>query len=452
MKINNSYLRHQYSGIKFSIPLLSIGLAPVVIPHNLIAAQDKPNIILIMSDDLGYGDISSYGSDIIHTPVLDKMAEEGLKFTDFYSNGPVCTPTRAALMTGNYQQRAGLEGVIYVGVDQREIGGIPGEEITIAELFKQDGYATGIFGKWHLGYKPEYNPTNYGFDEFYGFISGNVDYISHRDGANIYDWWHNTDTIHEEGYLTDLITDRALEFMVSNNDKPFFLYMSHAAPHFPFQGRNDKADRLPGVDFPSWGSRPDKEKAYKEMVEIMDENIGRIFMKLKKLGLDKNTFVFFCSDNGALDLGSNGALNGFKTSLWEGGIRVPAIAWYPGKIKPGTGSDCPLLTMDVMPTLLSIAEIKTDLEFDGLDFSDVLFSQKELEKRPLFWRYRNQWVVRKGNLKYLRNREYEYLFDLQSDISETTNLIEVFPDKVERLKLYLSDWEKEMENYQQITR
>ncbi|MBT6004904.1 MAG: sulfatase-like hydrolase/transferase, partial [Prolixibacteraceae bacterium] len=229
--------------------------------------ENPPNIILIMADDMGYGDISCFGSEFIQTPVLDKMASEGIKFTDYHSNGAVCTPTRAALMTGNYQQRAGLEGVIYAALDKRMFG-IQDSEKTIAEIFKDAGYSTGIFGKWHLGYQPEYNPVHHGFDEFYGYVSGNVDFISHRDGVGLYDWWHNTDTAYEEGYVTDLITDFALKFMERNKKKPFLLYIPHEAPHYPYQGRNDKADRLPGVNFQGHGSRPDKKQAYKEMVEI----------------------------------------------------------------------------------------------------------------------------------------------------------------------------------------
>ena len=226
-----------------------------------------------------------------------------------------------------------------------------------------------MFGKWHLGYQPEYNPTKYGFDEFYGYLSGNVDYISHRDGINIYDWWHNTELSNDEGYVTDLITDKALKFMEKNKEQPFFLYLPHEAPHFPYQGRNDKADRLPGQDFEGHGSRKDKKQAYKEMVEIMDENIGRVFEKMKELNLEKNTFVLFCSDNGATKEGSNGNLNGFKTSLWEGGHRVPAIAWYPSKIKSGKETGSTVLSMDILPTLAAVANVSTEHNFDGVDFS-----------------------------------------------------------------------------------
>ena len=412
--------------------------------------SNRPNIILIMADDLGYGDISCYGSDFIQTPVLDKMAAEGLKFTDYHSNGSVCTPTRAAIMTGNYQQKSGLEGVIYVQEEKR-IHGISPAQTTMAEIFKEAGYKTGMFGKWHLGYQPEYNPTQHGFDEFYGYVSGNVDYISHRDGINIYDWWRNTELSYDEGYVTDLITDEALKFMEKNKDQPFLLYLPHEAPHFPYQGRDDKADRLPGQDFEGHGSRPDKKQAYKEMVEIMDENIGRIFEKLNELDLNENTFVFFCSDNGATKLGSNGDLNGFKSSLWEGGHRVPAIAWNPSKIKSGSITDQTVLRMDVLPTLLSLVNISTDYKFDGVDFSKTLFSNKKLKNRSVFWRYRNQLVTREGDWKYLKTKDNEYLFNLEKDLAEQTDLKDTNTEKFRYLKSLMSTWEDEMEQYAQKT-
>jgi len=433
--------------MRISLLLLFI----LLVLHACKSENDTPpNIVLIMADDLGYGDISCFGSDYIETPVLDKMASEGMRFTDYHSNGAVCSPTRAALMTGNYQQRAGLEGVIYAALEKRMFG-ISAEQKTMAEYFKDAGYTTGAYGKWHLGYKPEFNPTRHGFDEFYGYVSGNVDYISHRDGVGLYDWWENADTSYEKGYVTDLITEHALRFIEKNRNKPFLLYLPHEAPHYPYQGRNDKADRLPGQKFPAQGSRPDKKQAYKEMVEIMDENVGRVFQKLKELGLDKNTFVFFCSDNGAVKTGSNGALNGFKGSLWEGGHRLPAIAWYPGKIRAGTQNESTVLSMDVLPTLLSVAGIPLQDKLDGVDFSGVMFRQNELTERPVFWRYRNQWAVRKGDWKYLKIKDNEFLFNLKNDLGEQKNLIKSDAEKANELKALLEQWDNEMNQYKQQT-
>ncbi|MEX0988204.1 MAG: sulfatase-like hydrolase/transferase [Bacteroidales bacterium] len=437
--------------------LLGGVLTMAITGQQCLTAEKKPekyppNFILIMADDLGYGDIGCYGNEKIKTPVLDQMATEGIRFTNYYSNGAVCTPTRASLMTGNYAQRAGLEGVIYAQMARRYAGGISSDERTISEVFQEHGYTTGIFGKWHLGYELKYNPVNHGFDEFYGYVSGNVDYISHRDGIGLHDWWHNTDSIYEEGYVTDLITNHALDFMEQNRDKPFFLYLPHEAPHFPFQGRNDEAERLPGKEFVAHGSRPDKDVAYKEMIEVMDENIGRVFQKLKDLGLDNNTMVLFCSDNGPLEVGSSGNLHGYKTSLWEGGIRVPAIVWYPSRIKEGTVSNSHVVSMDIMPTFLSIAGIETDLVFDGTDFSQVLFKNKEIKDRVLYWRYNNQWAVREGDWKYLRIKDEEYLFNLKTDESETRNLVKQGTKSVEKLRNLLDEWELEMGKYKQQTK
>ncbi len=400
-----------------------------------------------MADDLGYGDIGCFGNDSVRTPVLDKLAAEGIRFTDFHSNGAVCSPTRAALMTGNYQQRAGIEGVIYAALDKR-IYGISDKQKTMAEYYKEAGYTTGIFGKWHLGYKPEFNPVFHGFDEFYGYVSGNVDYISHRDGVGLLDWWHNTDTCYDEGYVTDIITDKALEFMVKNRNNPFFLYLPHEAVHYPYQGRNDKVDRLPGINFTAHGSRYDKKQAYREMLEIMDENIGRIMSKLEELDLNNSTFVLFCSDNGATNMGSNGILNGFKGSLWEGGHRVPAIAWFPSRIKAGVTINSAILSMDILPTLLKVSGISGSDNFDGKDFSKGLFTGERMIERPVFWRYRNQWAVRMEDWKYLKIGENEFLFNLKNDLAEQNNLINQNPLKAVDLNKMLDDWEMEMNKYE----
>ncbi len=423
--------------------ILSILFSCTYIPEE----RKQPNIILIMADDLGYGDIGCFGNDSVRTPVLDKLAAEGIRFTDFHSNGAVCSPTRAALMTGNYQQRAGIEGVIYAALDKR-IYGISDKQKTMAEYYKEAGYTTGIFGKWHLGYKPEFNPVFHGFDEFYGYVSGNVDYISHRDGVGLLDWWHNTDTCYDEGYVTDIITDKALEFIVKNRNNPFFLYLPHEAVHYPYQGRNDKADRLPGVNFTAHGSRSDKKQAYREMLEIMDENIGRIMNKLEELDLNNSTFVLFCSDNGATNMGNNGNLNGFKGSLWEGGHRVPAIAWFPSRIKAGVTINSAILSMDILPTLLKVSGISGSDNFDGKDFSKGLFTGERMIERPVFWRYRNQWAVRMGDWKYLKIGENEFLFNLKNDLAEQNNLINQNPLKAADLNKMLDDWEMEMSKYE----
>ncbi|WKN43423.1 sulfatase-like hydrolase/transferase [Tunicatimonas pelagia] len=411
-----------------------------------------PNFIIVMADDLGYGDLGSYGHPSFQTPHLDSMATNGLQFTDYHSNGAVCSPTRAALLTGKYQQLVGMEGVIYVRGETRQTG-LDTAHVTLAELLKSAGYATGIVGKWHLGYRSEYNPVHQGFDFFRGYVSGNIDYHSHYDNAGIYDWWNGLDSVSETGYVTDLISQHATSFIKENHQQPFFLYIAHEAPHWPYQGRNDPADRFPNTEFNSLGSRPDYSEAYQEMVEVMDESVGKVLATLDSLQLSENTLVFFCSDNGAVDsLGNNGVLRGHKTQLWEGGHRVPAIAHWPGTINPGS-TDATVLSMDVLPTLLSLAEldIPSDLSTTGVDFSPV-FSGKGLPERTTFWRYRGQQAVRQGDWKLLVQQDTTYLFDLQQDIAEQENLAVNHPEKVNELLDTLNHWEAMVDRVPQQTK
>ncbi|MBN1342344.1 MAG: sulfatase-like hydrolase/transferase, partial [Phycisphaerae bacterium] len=254
-------------------------------------AASRPNIILIMADDLGYGDLGCYGNPKIATPHIDALAAGGMRLTDFHANGPVCSPTRAALLTGRYQQRCGIEGVV-TAKGHRDTG-MDLSETTFAEVLKSAGYATGLFGKWHLGYEAGFNPTKQGFDEFRGYVSGNVDYHSHIDQTGIEDWWTGVEKVPETGYTTDLITRHGVRFIERHKDRPFCLYLPHEAPHYPYQGRADRPDRAPGKPGPIQGSRKDKVGAYKEMVEAMDEGLGRIVETVRRLGLDKRTFIFF---------------------------------------------------------------------------------------------------------------------------------------------------------------
>ncbi len=406
------------------------------------ATAPKPNIVLIMADDLGYGGMSCYGNTELSTPALDSLAKNGLKFTDFHSNGSVCSPTRAALLTGNYQQRAGLEGVIYVRGETREVG-LDTTEVTIAKLLKNNGYATGIMGKWHLGYNKEYNPVHHGFDEFYGYLSGNVDFHSHYDNAAIYDWWHNLDSLYEEGYVTDLITEHSVDFINQHKEEPFFLYVPHEAPHVPFQGRNDPAYRFPGEEFTYHGPVEDTERAYNEMVEVMDEGIGKIMETLEKNDLLENTLVIFISDNGAEKFGHNGTLNGQKISLLEGGHRVPGIAYWKGKISPGVSSET-IITMDLLPTILSITKTPAGGDFDGIDISNVLFENGKLDERSLFWKYRKQKAARQNQWKLWVTETDTALFNLEQDLQETNNLADKHPDITEDLVQQLEAWEQDV--------
>jgi arylsulfatase A len=406
---------------------------------------ERPNIVLIMADDLGYGDISCYGSRKINTPNIDALAKGGMKFTDYHSNGAVCSPTRAALLTGRYQQRAGIEGVIYAKGPTRQTG-LALEETTFAEVLKKRGYATGIFGKWHLGYNVEFNPLRQGFDEFRGYVSGNIDYHSHIDGAGFDDWWKNLEKVPEEGYCTELITKYGIDFIKRHKDEPFCLYLPHESVHSPYQGRNDAPQRLPGGKKGKTAKGKEIARAYKEMVEVMDEGVGKIVETVKRLGLEYKTFIFFCSDNGATKNGSNGELAGFKGSLWEGGHRVPAIAYWPGRIKPATVTNQTVLGMDMFPTMVSIAGAKNPpgLNLDGVDLLGMLTQDKKLPDRTRFWRYRKQKAVRKGPWKLLVQGEKVRLYNLDDDLGEKKNLAGTKPDTVKILQAELAAWEKEV--------
>lgn len=404
-----------------------------------------------MADDLGYQGIGCFGNDLIKTPNLDQMAKEGLLFTDFHANAAVCSPTRAALLTGRYQQRAGLEGVIYARGATRETG-LPTAEYTLANALKSAGYATAITGKWHLGYRTAFNPTHYGFDEFYGYVSGNVDFHTHFDNSGVYDWWHNLDTIQETGYATDLITEHAVDFIEKNKDQPFFLYVPHQAPHVPFQGRNDPGYRYADNKFTYYGPVEDTDRAYIEMVEVMDEGIGKIRQTLKKLKLEENTLVVFISDNGGEAFGHNGSLKGSKGSLWEGGHRVPAIAHWKGKINPGL-SQATVMSFDWMPTFMALAKANSpdNLRLDGLDLSDHLFHKKALPPRNLFWKYRKEKVIRQNQYKLLVNEKETLLYDLDKDLGEYHNLATKQPQLVTDLEKLLTEWETEMNQVPQKT-
>jgi len=297
----------------------------ILLPISSSARQ--PNIVVILADDLGYGALGCYGNKEVKTPNIDSLAAGGIRCTDFHANGPMCTPTRAALLTGRYQQRCKWvpdEELSPVFRKQREKNlkqrwawGISLEELTIAELLKKGGYSTGLFGKWHLGYDVQFHPMNQGFDEFRGFIGGAVDYHSHvaEAGLEELDWWNGKELKDDNGYTTDLLTTYAVDFISRHKDQPFFMYVTHGAPHTPLQGR-DPNKKVSDIEI------------YKEMIEVLDESVGKIVEALEKHGLRDDTLIIFCSDNGpASPAGFQDAspFRGKKGSLLEGGHRVPAI-------------------------------------------------------------------------------------------------------------------------------
>ncbi|WP_339729008.1 sulfatase [uncultured Gimesia sp.] len=424
----------------------------VFLPVLAVAEEksNKPNIVLIMADDLGYGDLSCYGSKNCDTPQLDRLASQGMKFTDFHSSGTVCSPTRAGLLTGRYQQRAGIDGVVYANPKKNRHHGLQKNEITLAQCLQSAGYRTGMFGKWHLGYQRQYNPTFRGFQRFVGYVSGNVDYFAHLDGTGVFDWWHDAELNRDEqGYVTHLITDHAVDFIRQQKDQPFFVYIAHEAVHYPYQGPKDKPMRKEGVGDINSAKRQDITNAYREMNTEMDRGIGKVVAVLNELKLTDNTLIIFLSDNGANKKGSNGKLRGFKGNVWEGGHRVPAIACWPGRITAGSVCEETVISIDLMPTILELAQatLPDDHQLDGVSLVHLLKEQQKLKPRSVFWDYNGRSAVRQGPWKLVLNQNHKApveLFNLQDDLAESNNLAVKNPERVQQMQAAFADWKKEV--------
>ena len=414
-----------------------------------------PNIVLIVADDLGYGDLGCHGSKINRTPQIDALAAGGLRFTDFHSAGPMCSPTRAAMLTGLYQQRFGrMFDTAISGVRDREKG-LPLEAVTIAEVLREGGYATACFGKWHLGYQPPFLPTSQGFDEFVGLGSGDGDYHTQVDRSGNEDWWRDNSIAMEKGYTTDLLTRHSLRFIERHRDRPFFLYLPHLAIHFPWQGPDDPPHRQKGQSYhdDKWGVIPDPANVaphIKAMIEALDAGVGQVMAALKRWQLAENTLVIFTSDNGGYltygkdfrNISSNGSLRGQKTQLYEGGHRVPAIFHWPGRI--GTGvTDVTAHSVDLFPTLAKLAGLGK-MKTDGLDLAPLLFHGKSLPERRFFWRAGGKRAVRSGDWKLCRERNQSELFNLVDDLGETLDLAKRHPDKVRELEAAWQEWEADV--------
>ena len=411
-----------------------------------ISQNNPPNIIIIMADDLGYGDLSIYGNKTIQTPNIDLLGNDGLIMTDFHSNGTVCSPTRAALLTGKYQHRVGVKGVI-TAKNHRHIG-LPLEEKTFAETAKEVGYKTAIFGKWHLGYDPKFNPIQQGFDEYVGFVSGNVDYHSHVDQEGFEDWWSGNKLKKEFGYSTDLINQHAVNFIKRNKDERFLLYIAHEAPHYPIQGRASPAEREIGSKkFKASGSEKNKSKIYKEMIEVMDEGIGIVIKTISELKLDKKTVVFFFSDNGGTKLGTNGELRAYKGSVYEGGHRVSAVVWSPELIKAGRISKETIMTMDIYPTVSDLIGAIPPKDIDGVSFKNHLLDGEKAKERSLFWEYNSNLAMRKDQWKMVigRKNKIPELYNLQDDLGETSNLAEENSELISEMLKEIEAWKKYIE-------
>jgi len=411
----------------------------------------RPNFVFIVADDLGFADLGCYGGRPAKfgavSPVLDSLAANGLKFTDGYSNSPVCSPTRFALMTGRYQYR--LRGAAEEPINSRSKGsatlGLPPDHPTLPSLLKGAGYRTALIGKWHLGYPPHFSPVKSGYEEFFGPMSGGVDYFTHCSNNGTHDLYAGEEEKHVEGYLTDLISKRAVEWIdrVATQSDPFFLSLHYTAPHWPWETRDDAAIAQDVKDnlFHLHGGNI---HTYHRMIHHMDEGIGWVMDALKRAGADRDTLVVFTSDNGGERFSDNWPLVGGKMDLTEGGIRVPWIAHWPGAISPGGVTDQQCMTMDWSATMLDAAGVSAapGYELDGISLLEVLRDPARKFRRPLHWRmnHRGQRAMRDGNWKYLRVDGHDYLFDIPSDERERANKAGREPDRLMRMRDAWEEW------------
>lgn len=429
----------------------------------------KPNFILIMTDDQGYGDLSCMGSQDFVTPNIDSLAQTGARFTNWYSGSPVCSPSRASLLTGRYPGNAGVRAIL---AGHRKASGLTPKVPTIATALKEQGYKTSLVGKWHLGLKEECRPNQNGFDDFYGFMAGCVDYYSHifywgmADGHTdpTHDLWENDKEVRENGhYMTELITEKAVESIREHTkkDEPFLLYVGYNAPHYPMHAPEKYMQRFAHL--------PWDRQVMAAMISAVDDGVGAILDELKRCGQYENTCVFFQSDNGPsresrnwLDGtpdpyygGQTGGFKGHKYSLFEGGVRVPGIFSWPGAIPGGQVIDEPCAAMDVFPTVLARAGgSPADYELDGADIWDVLTQGGKSPHEDMFWEMDGQTAVRHGPYKLVLNgtlvegepvQDPVFLSDLDKDPGETHNLAGELPELTAELTEKAQAWRKALE-------
>lgn len=410
----------------------------------------RPNFVFILADDLGYADLGCTGARAGRpvSPCLDRIAAEGMLFTHGYSNSPVCSPTRFALLTGRWQYR--LRGAAEEPMTGKARGdkviGLAPEHPTLPSLLRDAGYATALFGKWHLGYPPHFGPRKSGYDRFFGTLSGGIDYFTHVDSTGKRDLWDDDTPSDAQGYLTDLISDSAVQFIETRDtSKPFLMSVHYTAPHWPWETREDAAEsqRIGKAIRHADGGSLD---TYRRMIHHMDEGIGRILAALRAQGVDENTFIVFTSDNGGERFSDNWPFVGQKMDLLEGGIRVPLIARWPSRIRPGSVSATPVLTMDWTATMLDAAGVGSHPEYplDGISLLPLLQDPQWRPQRDLCWRtaHRNQRALLRGHLKYLQVDGNEYLFDLARDERERANRERVDPQTLAELRAAWEAWDR----------
>jgi arylsulfatase A-like enzyme len=411
----------------------------------------RPNVIVLLADDLGYADLSIHGSKEITTPNIDALARSGARCTSGYVSCPYCSPTRAGLLTGRYQQRFGHEFNPALLARGGKGQGLSTEERTLADRLRTSGYRTGLVGKWHQGEEEQFHPLNRGFDEFFGFLPGAHSYFQSQD-KNYGPIYRNRKRIEFDGYLTDILAKEAVGFIDRNKERPFFLYLAFNAVHTPMQASERLLKKFSKVEDP-------KRRTYLAMTAALDEAVGEVMGKVKSCGLEGRTLVFFLSDNGgpttkfAANGSKNTPLRGSKGDTWEGGIRVPFLVRWPGHIPEGKVYDHPVISLDIVATALAAAGVKAgpDDHLDGVDLAPFLVGK---ETKPpheaLFWRFGPQMAVRQGNWKLVRPsrglKPFEdiarqpMLFNLAEDIGEQKDLAGKYPDRVKELQAAWDRW------------
>ena len=435
----------------------------------------RPNFVVFMTDDQGYGDLSCMGNTDFRTPNIDAVAERGARFTNWYSGSPVCSPSRASLLTGRYPGNAGVRAIL---AGHRKATGLTPQAPTIAAAVKELGYQTAIVGKWHLGLQEQSRPNQNGFDYFYGFMAGCIDYYSHifywsmADGKTdpTHDLWENDHEFYDNGkYFTEMVTDKAVEKIrqMNREEEPFFLYVAYNAPHYPMHAPRKYLDRFPEL--------PADRRIMAAMLSAVDDGVGQIVDELKRQGILEDTVIFFQSDNGPSRESRNwmdgrgdpyyggqpGGLKGHKFSLFEGGIRVPGIFCWPGHIPGGQVIDEPCAAMDVFPTLLTMAGgDPSKYELDGMDISDVLLHGAPSPHEELYWEMEQQTAIRQGKYKLVLNGQLVesepaqapvFLSDLSVDPGETVNLAEKMPELTQELTRKATAWRAGIEDHWEKT-
>jgi len=442
------------------VRLCEVGLAMLVC-GTLVARsnaqatpQHRPNVIVIVVDDLGFGDLSIHGSPDLKTPNIDALARSGVRCVNGYVSCPVCAPTRAGIMTGRYQQRFGLESNPNPTTNAGEAG-LPRTEMTLAEALKQQGYDTGMVGKWHLGVARGLRPPERGFNQFFGFLEGAHSYVPSTDPAVIADprpmipylrgIWRGLEPVRETGYLTEAFTREALAFIDAPHDQPFFLYLTYNAVHSPIQGNEKNLDRVAGIGHP-------RRKLYASMLTALDDGIGKLMARLRENNLEERTLVFFVSDNGGApqpyNTTDNRPFSGKKGELLEGGIHVPYFVRWKGTLPEGSVYPQPVISLDIFATALAAAggQVPRDRVYDGVDLIPFLTGkEKGAPHDALYWRYGENLAIRQGNWKLLKTGKYPgQLYDLAADVGETTDLSRQESARVHELEATLARWNAQL--------